>query len=72
VWGAGTVASSRCPNCPFRTASNASDLTFKLGDTQYNDATTHLPENTGDQAFDVVVMEPKGKAAKSTKAETPK
>jgi len=48
------------------------DLTFKLGDAQYSDATTHLPENTGDQAFDVVVIELKGKAAKSAKAETPK
>jgi quercetin dioxygenase-like cupin family protein len=48
------------------------DLTFKLGDTQYTAAQTHLPENTGDQAFDVVVIELKGKAAKSTKAQTPK
>jgi quercetin dioxygenase-like cupin family protein len=48
------------------------ELTFKLGDAQYNAATTHLPENTGDQAFDVIVIELKGKAAKSTTAATPK
>lgn len=44
------------------------DFVFKLGDVQYNAATTHLPENTGDQAFDVIVIELKGKAAKSAKA----
>ncbi len=43
------------------------DFAFKSGDTQYNAATTHLPENTGDQAFDVVVVELKGKAAKAAK-----
>lgn len=48
------------------------DLNFKLGDTQYTAPQTHLPENTGDQAFDVVVIELKGHAAKSPKAETPK
>jgi beta-alanine degradation protein BauB len=48
------------------------DFTSKLGDTQYTPAQTHLPENTGDQAFDVIVIELKGKAAKATKAETPK
>ena len=45
------------------------EFTSKLGDVQYTPAATHLPENTGDQAFDVVVVELKGKAAaKSTKA----
>ena len=48
------------------------DLNFKLGDAQYSTATTHLPENTGDQAFDVVVIELKGQPAKSTKVATPK
>jgi quercetin dioxygenase-like cupin family protein len=46
------------------------DFTFKSGDVQYNPATTHLPENTGDQAFDLVVIELKGKPAKSAKAAT--
>ena len=46
------------------------DFTFKSGDTLYNAATTHLPENTGDQAFDLVVIELKGKAAKSTNKTT--
>ena len=44
------------------------DFTGKLGDVLYNTATTHLPENTGDQAFDVIVIELKGKAAKAPKA----
>jgi beta-alanine degradation protein BauB len=48
------------------------DLNFKSGDTQYTPAQTHLPENTGDQAFDVIVIELKGKAVNSTHAETPK
>ena len=47
------------------------DFTFKLGDVQYNTATTHLPQNTGDQGFDVVVIELKGEAASPTKP-TPK
>src|ERR1700739_5037937 len=34
----------------------------KAGDVMYNAATTHLPENTGDKAFDVIVIELKGKA----------
>jgi quercetin dioxygenase-like cupin family protein len=29
----------------------------KAGDVLWNDALTHLPENTGDKAFDVVVIE---------------
>jgi beta-alanine degradation protein BauB len=48
------------------------DFTFKTGDAQYNAATTHLPENTGDQAFDVIVIELKGRAPKSNKAAAPK
>ena len=46
------------------------DLNFHAGDVQYSAATTHLPENTGDQAFDVIVIELKGKPAKSAKATT--
>ncbi len=46
------------------------DFSSKSGDVQYNAATTHLPENTGDQAFDVIVIELKGKHAKTTKAST--
>jgi len=48
------------------------DFTFKSGDAQYSAATTHLPENTGDQPFDAIVIELKGKAAKSTKGAPPK
>jgi len=47
------------------------DLTMKPGDVQYGPAATHLPENTGDQAFELIVIELKGKPEKSAKA-TPK
>jgi hypothetical protein len=36
----------------------------KAGDAQYNAATVHLPENTGDVGMDVIVVELKGHAAK--------
>ena len=37
------------------------DFNRKAGDVISNDATVHLPENTGDKAFDLVVVELKGK-----------
>lgn len=40
------------------------DFNVKAGDVIHNDATVHLPENTGDQAWDVVVVELKGAHAK--------
>lgn len=39
-------------------------FTVKAGGTQYDAATTHLPENTSDAAMDVIVIELKGHAAK--------
>ena len=39
------------------------DFVAKAGDAMWNDATVHLPENTGDKAFEVVVVELKTKAA---------
>jgi quercetin dioxygenase-like cupin family protein len=36
----------------------------KAGDSQYTPATVHLPENTGEEPLDVIVVELKGKAAK--------
>src|SRR6478609_3507673 len=33
----------------------------KAGDSQYDAATTHLPENTGDKGMDVIVIELKSK-----------
>jgi quercetin dioxygenase-like cupin family protein len=36
----------------------------KAGDSQYGAAATHLPENTDDNAMDLIVVELKGKAAK--------
>jgi len=46
------------------------EFTAKAGDTQYEAAVTHLPENTGDTAFDVIVVELKSHAAKPAKTET--
>jgi len=39
------------------------DFTRKAGDAMWNDATVHLPENTGDKAFEVIVVELKTKPA---------
>jgi quercetin dioxygenase-like cupin family protein len=40
----------------------------KAGETRYTPATTHLPENTGDQGFDAIVVELKHpKGSKSAK-----
>jgi len=39
------------------------DFNRKAGDVLWDDAKSHLPENTGDKAFDVVVVELKGKPA---------
>ena len=44
------------------------DFAAKLGDAVYTPAVTHLPENTGDQPFDVIVIELKSKTAKPAKA----
>jgi quercetin dioxygenase-like cupin family protein len=41
------------------------DFDIKAGTAQYSAATVHLPENTGDSAFDVIVVELKGKAGKA-------
>ena len=45
------------------------DFAAKAGEAQYEAATTHLPENTGDAAMDLIVVELKGHAAKPQKAE---
>ena len=37
------------------------DFNVKAGDVISNDANVHLPENTGDKAFDLVLVELKGK-----------
>jgi quercetin dioxygenase-like cupin family protein len=37
------------------------DFNAKAGDVISNDANVHLPENTGDKAFDLVLVELKGK-----------
>ena len=42
---------------------------LKAGDAQYAASTTHLPENTGENGMDVIVVELKGKAPKAAKGE---
>jgi len=44
------------------------EFNVKAGDVQYSAAVTHLPENTGDQPFDLIVVELKGKAPASAVA----
>jgi len=39
------------------------DAPFKAGSTQWEAAGKHLPENTGDKPFELVLVELKGKAA---------
>jgi hypothetical protein len=41
------------------------DFTAKAGDAQYEDAVTHLPENTGDNGLDLILVELKGHAGKA-------
>ena len=41
------------------------DSAFKAGDAQSTPGGTHLPENTGDNGMDVIVVELKGKATKA-------
>ena len=44
------------------------DASGKAGDALYTPAITHLPENTGDTAFDVIVVEIKGHGSGMAKA----
>ncbi len=37
------------------------DAPFKAGTTQWSDAGKHLPENVGDKAFELILVEVKGK-----------
>jgi quercetin dioxygenase-like cupin family protein len=41
------------------------DITAKAGDAQYEAAVSHLPENTGDNGMDLILVELKGHAAKA-------
>src|ERR1700738_4202388 len=41
------------------------DINAKAGEAQYGPAITHLPENTGDNAMDLIVVELKGHAVKA-------
>jgi quercetin dioxygenase-like cupin family protein len=44
------------------------DITAKAGDAQYEDAVTHLPENTGTSGMDIILVELKGHSAKAKSA----
>jgi quercetin dioxygenase-like cupin family protein len=49
------------------------EFNVKAGQSQYSAAQTHLPENTSDQAMEVIVVELKGKpAAKAAAKSSPK
>ena len=41
------------------------DITAKAGDAQYEDAVIHLPENTGDNGMDIILVELKGHSGKA-------
>jgi quercetin dioxygenase-like cupin family protein len=43
------------------------EFTGKEDEAQYAASTVHLPENTGDKAMDIIVVELKGKVAKPAK-----
>ena len=45
------------------------DVAIKAGGAEYEAATIHLPENTGDTVMDAIVIELKGKPAKSAMSE---
>lgn len=47
------------------------DVHFKAGDAQWYDATKHLPENTGDKAFELILVELKGGKAPAKQAKAP-
>ena len=47
------------------------DMTVKAGETQLTDAGAHLPENTGDKAFELVLVELKAPAAAAAPAKAP-
>lgn len=44
------------------------EFTAKAGDAQYEAAVTHLPENTGENGMDLIVVEMKGHASKAKSA----
>lgn len=43
------------------------DVNFKAGETQWNAAGKHAPENLGDQPFELILVELKGKSAAAAK-----
>ena len=49
----------------------AQDFMSKAGQVQWTPATTHLPENTGDQPFEVILVELKSKTTAKKMAHKP-
>jgi quercetin dioxygenase-like cupin family protein len=49
----------------------AQDVMSKAGQVQWTPATTHLPENTGDQPFEVILVELKSKTTAKKMAHKP-
>jgi quercetin dioxygenase-like cupin family protein len=47
------------------------ELKAKAGQVQWNAAVTHLPENTGDQPFEVILVELKSKSTAKKMAHKP-
>jgi uncharacterized RmlC-like cupin family protein len=47
-------------------------FTSKSGEARYTPAVTHLPENTGDKGFDVIIVELKSPAKTAPKTKTAK
>lgn len=43
------------------------DMTVKAGQAMYTPVQVHLPENTGDKPFDLILVELKGPAGKAVK-----
>src|ERR1700737_2516069 len=55
----------RIVNVHYGPGEKKQDITAKAGDSQYEDAVTHLPENTGDNGMDIILVELKGHSGKA-------
>ena len=69
---AGVVTMLTDANLRFHLANGKTeDRSFKAGQTAPAPAETHLPENLSDQPFEGILVELKGKAAKSSQGKEP-
>ena len=53
---------TEAPNDPATPQAPAQDIVSKAGEVRWTPAVVHLPENTGDQTFEVILVELKGRA----------